>query len=54
MRQIAIEKGYKLSEYAITKQLPDKSYSDPLPVTSEKDVFDYLGMEYLEPEERDL
>ena len=25
----------------------------PLTVNSEKDVFDYLGLEYREPEERD-
>ena len=25
----------------------------PLPVTNERDVFQYLGLEYLEPHERD-
>ena len=25
----------------------------PLPVASEKDVFQYLGLDYLEPHERD-
>ena len=27
---------------------------EPLPVTSEQDVFDYIGMDYKEPHERNM
>jgi len=45
MRNIAKEKGYKLSEYALTEIDSDKK----IKINSEKDVFDKLGMDYLEP-----
>lgn len=45
MRNIAKEKGYKLSEYTLTKIDTDKKVK----VKSEKDVFEKLGMDYLEP-----
>lgn len=45
MRNIAKEKGYKLSEYGLYKLSNNKK----MLVTSEKDVFDILEMEYLEP-----
>jgi len=50
LRAYAIEKGFHLSEYALTK----KPSSSPLKVTSEKDIFDYLGVSYLSPSERSL
>ena len=46
MRGIAKKKGYKLNEYGLYKE--DKN----IPIYSEKDVFDILGMKYLEPWER--
>ena len=46
MRGIAKRQGYKLNEYGLYKQ--DKL----IQVYSEKDVFDILGMNYLEPWER--
>ena len=51
MRKKAIELGYRLNEYGFF-QVKDNGSLKRLPVTSEKDVFDYLGMEYLEPTER--
>jgi len=45
MRQIAKNKGYKLSEYGLFK-LSDNS---KVKITSERDVFKILGMEYLPP-----
>jgi DNA polymerase/3'-5' exonuclease PolX len=46
MRGIAKRQGYKLNEYGLYKQ--DKN----IQIYSEKDVFDILGMNYLEPNER--
>lgn len=48
MRGIALTKGYTLNEYKIASKLDGA----PLKVTSERDVFNYLGMEYKSPEER--
>ena len=45
MRQIAKNKGYKLSEYGLFK-LSDNS---KVKITSERDVFKILEMEYLPP-----
>jgi DNA polymerase beta len=44
MRQIAKIKGYKLSEYGLFDENDNK-----MKITSEKDVFKYLDMEYLPP-----
>lgn len=48
MRNIAKEKGYKLSEYGLFSL----KTNEKIKVKSEKDVFSKLGMEYLEPEYR--
>lgn len=48
MRQIAKQKGYKLSEYGLMELKSGKI----LYISSEKDIFDKLGMKYLEPNER--
>lgn len=50
LRSHAIEKGFHLSEFAITK----KPSASPLKVTCEKDIFDYLEVDYLEPSQRSL
>ena len=50
LRSYAIEKGFHLNETALTR----KGDSHPLPIKSEKDIFDYLGVDYLTPEERSL
>lgn len=47
MRQIAKKKGFKLSEYGLS----DKD-GNILKAKSEKDIFKYLDMEYLEPKYR--
>ena len=54
MRIVAQEKGYKLNEYSIQKVGSTGTLSKPLPVTSEKDIFDYLEMDYKEPHERNM
>ena len=48
MRQIAKKMGYKLSEYGLTK-ISDNSHIE---ITSEKDIFNFLNMDYLKPNER--
>lgn len=47
MRSVALSMGYTLNEY----RLLDEN-ENPMKVNSEKDVFDYLNMEYMQPKER--
>ena len=47
MRQKAVDKGWLLNE----KHILDEN-CEPIDVTCEKDVFDQLDMDYLEPSER--
>lgn len=51
MREVAISLGYKLNEYGLFKMDGDKEV-EMIKVNSEKDIFDALGMEYLDPEKR--
>lgn len=58
MRKKADTMGMSLSEHALCSGVIRKKGvkifdGTPLPVTCEKDVFDYLDMEYKEPTERD-
>ena len=46
MRMVAISHGYRLNEYGLYKN--KKSFK----VTSEKEIFDLLGLEYLQPQNR--
>jgi DNA polymerase/3'-5' exonuclease PolX len=48
MRLIANTHGYKLNEYGLYKDGSDKSVK----VKSEKDIFDILGLNYLQPKDR--
>lgn len=48
MRSIAIMKGYKLNQYG----LYDKKTKKLIKTPTEKDIFEKLGMEYLEPKYR--
>ncbi|CAF0733520.1 unnamed protein product [Adineta steineri] len=54
MRIVAQEQGYKLNEYSIQKVGSTGVLSKPLPVTSEQDIFDYLQMDYKEPNQRNM
>lgn len=54
MRIVAQEHGYKLNEYSIQKIGSTGVPSKPLPVTSEEDIFDYLQMDYKQPNERNM
>jgi len=51
MRAVALEKGFTLNEYSL-RPLVDGKPDKPLPVSSEKDVFDYLELPYKLPKER--
>ena len=51
MRAHALEKGFTLNEYSIR---PLDNLAAPLPVSSEEDIFDYIGYEYKAPHERSL
>lgn len=58
MRLLAKKNGMSLSEHSLNKDVIRKGSEKifegtPLPVFTEKDVFDYLGLEYREPHERD-
>jgi len=52
MRTVAISKGLTLNETGLTKAKQKKGSS--IPAQSERDIFEALGMKYLEPEERNL
>ena len=58
MRLLAKKNGMSLSEHSLNKGVIHKGSEKifegtPLPVFTENDVFDYLGLEYREPHERD-
>ncbi len=50
MRNIALEKGYSLNEYGL-KKIGSKDLID-LNIFEEKDVFDFLDMEFVPPDKR--
>lgn len=50
MRTVAEQLGYLLNEYGLYKL--DGNKRKRIKITSEKDIFDKLGMEYLPPEKR--
>lgn len=53
MRRLAEQLGYLLNEYGLYKLSDNKEKKKRLKINSEKDVFDVLGMDYLEPKERE-
>ena len=50
MRSYASKKGYKINEYNLLKKVGTKFI--PVKINSEKDIFNKLGLEYIEPSER--
>lgn len=52
MRRRGIETGFHLNEYGICPVGETGVHGEPLPVATEKDIFEYLGMDYLAPENR--
>ncbi|WP_342304114.1 DNA polymerase/3'-5' exonuclease PolX [Methanolobus sp. ZRKC5] len=49
LRKIALSKGYSLNEYGITNESSGKL----TPCSKEKDLYEFLGLEYLTPELRE-
>eukprot|EP00758_Cryptobia_borreli_P012297 Tbor_TRINITY_DN5733_c1_g1::TRINITY_DN5733_c1_g1_i1::g.19863::m.19863/K02330/POLB; DNA polymerase beta len=59
MREYALGKGYSLSEYGLYKlneltlfNVMDDSEAFRVPVKTEKEIFDIIGMDYILPEQR--
>jgi DNA polymerase/3'-5' exonuclease PolX len=52
MRSNAIKLGYMLNEYGLFKKNKKTGEKKNIPVKSEKEIFDILGMEYLDPKDR--
>ncbi|XP_063586426.1 DNA polymerase beta-like [Penaeus indicus] len=54
MRAHALEQGFTLNEYCIRPIGSTGVAGEPLPVSSERDIFDYIDYEYKEPHERNV
>ena len=53
MRGYALKKGLSLNEHGISRKIGGKKEEKlELNIKTEKDIFDYFGLEYKEPEER--
>lgn len=52
MRAHALEDGFTLNEYSLRPVGSTGVPGEPLPITSEEDIFDYLGMEFKKPSDR--
>ncbi|CAG0887498.1 unnamed protein product [Darwinula stevensoni] len=54
MRAHALEQGYTLNEYSLRPFCSDGKPGEPVIITSESDIFDYINYDYKKPEERNL
>ncbi|KAK2185306.1 hypothetical protein NP493_240g01043 [Ridgeia piscesae] len=54
MRQHALEQGFTLNEYCLRPVGVTGVAGEALPVSSERDIFDYIGMTYKKPDERNM
>lgn len=62
MRTLALTQGYSLNEYTLSHKTTKKSVESTLirdkigkdSFETERDIFDFLGMEYLEPDQRNI
>ena len=52
IRNKALEKGYSLSEYGFCKV--DDPNKKPITHHSEEEIFDFLGIQYVTPKDRDI
>ncbi|KAL4241067.1 hypothetical protein ACF0H5_001845 [Mactra antiquata] len=52
MRGVALEKGFTLNEYTIRPVGSTGVPGEPLPVSCEEDIFDYVDMTFKKPSER--
>ena len=53
MYNLAVNIGFTLNEYTL-RPLDATVPQEPLPVSSEEDIFDYLSMEFKQPYERSV
>lgn len=54
MRTHALNNGFTLNEYCIRPVGSTGTPGEPLPVTCEEDIFEYISYPYKKPEERDI
>ena len=54
MRSHALEKGFTLNEYTLRPVDEAQQPMEPLPVSSEEDIFDYISYQYKEPKDRNM
>ena len=54
MRAHALEQGFTLNEYSLRPMGSTGVAGEPVPVTSEREVFEYLQYPYRPPGERNL
>jgi DNA polymerase beta len=54
MRKHALEKGFTLNEYSLRRVDANGRAGKPLHIKSEKEIFDYLEMDYKRPDERNM
>lgn len=54
MRQHALDQGFTLNEYSLRPVGSTGVPGEPLPVSSEQDIFEYIGMDYKKPSERSV
>ena len=54
MRSKALEVGFTLNEYCLRPVGSTGVPGEPLPVASEADIFDYIGMDYKKPANRNM
>jgi DNA polymerase/3'-5' exonuclease PolX len=52
MRKYALTKGYSLNEHTLTPVGEHPLQPLPPPMKTEKDIFNFLGLKYIEPENR--
>lgn len=52
MRAWAIDQGFTLNEYSLRPTVGGSTPLEPLPVSSERDIFEYLDYEYKAPKDR--
>ena len=53
IRAHAMMRGYHLSQHGLYKVTNGQKEENPIETTTEKQIFDTLGVVYLKPEERD-
>jgi DNA polymerase/3'-5' exonuclease PolX len=54
MRYHANTRGFTLNEYGLYSYINGVKGDDPIPATTEQDIFKRLGFVYLSPEEREF